>query len=170
MNELERGRLAYIVDQAMMRRGLRPKYSKHQGYVAFHQLLKDYQAQIRRLEGETMYEGYDEDRIGIAPEWAYAKIAELEAQVKKYKKYRGWYGFEKMEVQRHVLLYRQYQKKFKRYYEKTEARIEELIKDREAFRIRWKNALEELLELRDKIARYERDVGDEDVFRGGFIP
>ena len=110
-----------------------------------------------------MYEGYDEDRIGIAPEWAYAKIAELEAQVKKYKKYHGWYGFEKMEVQRHVLLYRQYQKKFKRYYEKTEAKIDNLNK-KLIYQVNLNT------ELSKKIARYERDIGDEDVFRGGFIP
>ena len=49
MDEITRGRLAYIVDQAMMRRGLRPKYNKHNGYVAFHQLLKDYQRENKAL-------------------------------------------------------------------------------------------------------------------------
>lgn len=50
------------------------------------------------------------------------------------------YGFEKVEVQRHVQLYKDYQKKFKKYYFTAEKKI---------------------VALEDKIARYERDVSDE---------
>ena len=52
MSEIERGRLAYIVKEAMFRRGLRPRYSKHDGGVAFHHLLKDYQAENAALKRE----------------------------------------------------------------------------------------------------------------------
>ena len=34
-------------------------------------------------EERMMYEGYDGERIGIAPEWAYNKIEWLEAEIKR---------------------------------------------------------------------------------------
>lgn len=91
------------------------------------------------------------------------KFEQLEAQVSKYKKFHGMYGFEKMEVARHVQLYKDYQEKFKRYHFKMEDKIESL-----------EAKLHYQLEINDglnkKIARYTRDVADEDVFRGGMIP
>ena len=91
------------------------------------------------------------------------KNSDLEAQVSKYKKFHGMYGFEKMEVARHVQLYKDYQEKFKRYHFKMEDKIESL----EAKLIYQVNLNSE---LNKKIARYERDVTDDDVFLGGMIP
>ena len=39
-----------------------------------------------------MYEGYDEDRIGIAPEWAYTRISELEEENKRLTELKKWVG------------------------------------------------------------------------------
>lgn len=49
LDGIQLGRLAYIVEEALFRRWFRPRYSKHQGYVAFRQLLDHYQGEIRRL-------------------------------------------------------------------------------------------------------------------------
>ena len=53
MNNIELGRLAYITEQSITRRGLRPKYDRHKGYVACHQLLAEYQSRIAQLEAEN---------------------------------------------------------------------------------------------------------------------
>ena len=91
------------------------------------------------------------------------EIVTLKAQVKKYKKFHGMYGFEKMEVARHVQLYKDYQKKFRGYYEKTEAKIAQKQGEIDSMCIY-------VTKLEKKVARYERDVTDDDVFLGGMIP
>ena len=50
---IQLGRLAFITEQSITRRGLFPKYDKHAGYVAFHQLLKEYKRQRSQLEAEN---------------------------------------------------------------------------------------------------------------------
>ena len=52
MNNIALGRLAFIVEQSITRRGLFPKYDRHIGYVAFHQLLSEYQSRIAGTNAE----------------------------------------------------------------------------------------------------------------------
>ena len=91
------------------------------------------------------------------------EIVNLKVQVKKYKKFHGMYGFEKMEVARHVQLYKDYQAKFKRYYEKTET-------EKVLLQATIDSLSSELMEMKKDVLRYRRDVSDEDVFMGGLIP
>ncbi len=50
MNNVDLGRLAFITEQSITRRGLFPKYDRHAGFVAFNQLLKEYKRRVTRLE------------------------------------------------------------------------------------------------------------------------
>lgn len=80
------------------------------------------------------------EKLALAYNRQIEEIKELKAEVARLTKFKGMYGFEKMEVARHVKLYKDYQKKFKTYYYTAEKRI---------------------AMLEEKVARYERDVSDD---------
>ena len=50
MNEIEVGRLVYIVERALFRRLIRPRYNKRQGYRALMRLLTHYRGKVAQLE------------------------------------------------------------------------------------------------------------------------
>ncbi len=71
VNNIDLGRLAFITEQSITRRGLFPKYDRHAGYVAFNQLLKEYKSRIAGINAE------------LNNAWATAERAE--AELTKYR-------------------------------------------------------------------------------------
>jgi len=55
LDKIQLGELAYIVEEALFRRWIRPRYSKHQGYRALRGLLKYYQSEVAQLKAEKEF-------------------------------------------------------------------------------------------------------------------
>ena len=87
MNEIEVGRLVYIVERALFRRLIRPRYNKRQGYRALMRLLTHYRGKVTQLEAElrSCLPKVPEHEVADSAQWWHEKYKELEAENERLK-------------------------------------------------------------------------------------